>query len=127
MKNSVLGAGVKADHLTYIGDADVGAGSSFGAGSIVVNYDGIAKHRTVIEEGVFIGCNANLIAPLVIERNAFVAAGSTVTKGVPPEALAVARARQRNVEGWVARRRARGSEANAAATKRAKPASKRSG
>ncbi len=124
VKNSVLGAGVKADHLSYIGDADVGAGSSFGAGSIVVNYDGIAKHRTVIEEGAFIGCNANLIAPLVIERNAFVAAGSTVTKGVPPEALAIERARQRNVEGWAARRRARGSEANAPAA--GKPASKRS-
>jgi bifunctional UDP-N-acetylglucosamine pyrophosphorylase/glucosamine-1-phosphate N-acetyltransferase len=124
VKNSVLGAGVKADHLSYIGDADVGAGSSFGAGSIVVNYDGIAKHRTVIEEGVFIGCNANLIAPLVIERNSFVAAGSTVTKGVPPEALAIERARQRNVEGWVARRRARESEARAPAA--GEPASKRS-
>lgn len=106
VKNSVLGAGVKADHLTYIGDADVGAGSSFGAGSIVVNYDGIAKHRTVIEEGVFVGCNANLIAPLVIERNSFVAAGSTITMGVPADALAVARARQRNVEGWAERRNA---------------------
>jgi bifunctional UDP-N-acetylglucosamine pyrophosphorylase/glucosamine-1-phosphate N-acetyltransferase len=124
VKNSVLGAGVKADHLSYIGDADVGAGSSFGAGSIVVNYDGIAKHRTVIEEGAFIGCNANLIAPLVIERNSFVAAGSTVTKGVPPEALAIERARQRNVEGWVARRRARESEARAPAA--GGPPSKRS-
>jgi bifunctional UDP-N-acetylglucosamine pyrophosphorylase/glucosamine-1-phosphate N-acetyltransferase len=103
IKNSVLGAGVKADHLSYIGDADVGAGSSFGAGSIVVNYDGQAKHRTVIGEGVFVGCNANLIAPLALERNSFVAAGSTITKGVPPDALAVARARQRNVEGWVPR------------------------
>jgi bifunctional UDP-N-acetylglucosamine pyrophosphorylase/glucosamine-1-phosphate N-acetyltransferase len=110
VKNSVLGAGVKADHLTYIGDADVGAGSSFGAGSIVVNYDGIAKYRTVIGEGVFVGCNANLIAPVALERNSFVAAGSTITKGVPPDALAVARARQRNVEGWVARRRGGGSE-----------------
>lgn len=104
VKNSVIGAGVKADHLSYIGDADVGAGASFGAGSIVVNYDGVAKHRTVIEEGVFVGCNANLIAPLRIERNAFVAAGSTITAGVPPDALAVARARQRNVEGWAERR-----------------------
>jgi bifunctional UDP-N-acetylglucosamine pyrophosphorylase/glucosamine-1-phosphate N-acetyltransferase len=104
VKNSVLGDGVKADHLSYIGDADVGAGASFGAGSIVVNYDGIAKHRTVIEDGVFVGCNANLIAPLTLERNSFVAAGSTVTSGVPPDALAVARARQRIVEGWAARR-----------------------
>jgi bifunctional UDP-N-acetylglucosamine pyrophosphorylase/glucosamine-1-phosphate N-acetyltransferase len=106
VKNSVLGPGVKADHLSYIGDADVGAGASFGAGSIVVNYDGIAKHRTVIEAGAFVGCNANLIAPLVIERNSFVAAGSTITTDVPPDSLAVGRARQRNVEGWVDRRKA---------------------
>ena len=105
VKNSVLGCGVKADHLTYIGDADVGAGASFGAGSIVVNYDGIAKHRSTIAEGAFVGCNANLIAPIELERNAFVAAGSTITKSVPAEALAVERAKQTNVEGWSARRR----------------------
>jgi len=113
VKNSVLGAGVKADHLSYIGDADVGDGASFGAGSIVVNYDGIAKYRTAIGAGAFIGCNANLIAPLVIEPNSFVAAGSTITKGVPSDALAVARARQRNVEGWAARRR-KGTKASPA-------------
>jgi bifunctional UDP-N-acetylglucosamine pyrophosphorylase/glucosamine-1-phosphate N-acetyltransferase len=124
VKNSVLGAGVKADHLTYIGDADVGAGSSFGAGSIVVNYDGIAKHRTVIEEGVFIGCNANLIAPLVIERNSFVAAGSTVTMGVPAHALAVARARQRNVEGWAERRSAAKASKKPATQQAKRPGSK---
>jgi bifunctional UDP-N-acetylglucosamine pyrophosphorylase/glucosamine-1-phosphate N-acetyltransferase len=106
VKNSVLGEGVKADHLTYIGDADIGAGASFGAGSIVVNYDGIAKHRSTIAEGVFVGCNSNLIAPLELERNSFVAAGSTISKSVPADALAVARARQKNVEGWSARRRA---------------------
>ena len=105
VKNSVLGDGVKADHLTYIGDADVGAGASFGAGSIVVNYDGIAKHRSRIAEGVFVGCNSNLIAPLELERNSFVAAGSTISKSVPADALAVARAKQKNVEGWAARRR----------------------
>ena len=105
VKNSVLGDGVKADHLTYIGDADVGAGASFGAGSIVVNYDGIAKHRSRIAEGVFVGCNSNLIAPLELERNSFVAAGSTISKSVPADALAVARAKQKNVEGWSARRR----------------------
>jgi bifunctional UDP-N-acetylglucosamine pyrophosphorylase/glucosamine-1-phosphate N-acetyltransferase len=115
VKNSVLGDGVKADHLTYIGDADVGAGSSFGAGSIVVNYDGIAKHRSRIAEGSFVGCNSNLIAPLELERNAFVAAGSTITKNVPADALAVARAKQKNVEGWSARRR----EAAAAAKSQA--------
>jgi bifunctional UDP-N-acetylglucosamine pyrophosphorylase/glucosamine-1-phosphate N-acetyltransferase len=107
VKNSVLGAGVKADHLSYIGDADVGAGASFGCGSIVVNYDGVAKHRTRVGERAFIGCNVNLIAPLVVEADTFVAAGSTVTSDVPGGALAVARARQRNVEGWVARRRKR--------------------
>jgi len=104
VKNSVLGEGVKADHLSYIGDADVGAGASFGCGTITVNYDGVAKHRTTVEEGVFVGCNSNLIAPLTLHRDAYVAAGSTVTQDVPAESLAVARERQRNVEGW--RRRA---------------------
>lgn len=100
VKNSHLGAGVKADHLSYIGDADVGPGASFGCGTIVVNYDGVAKHRTVVEEAAFIGCNTNLIAPVTVEANAFVAAGSTITERVPKDALGVARARQRNVEGW---------------------------
>ena len=105
VKNSVLGPGVKADHLSYIGDADVGARASFGCGSIVVNYDGQAKYRTTVGERAFIGCNVNLIAPVAVEDDAFVAAGSTITSDVPSGALGVARARQRNVEGWVARRR----------------------
>lgn len=100
VKNSHLGAGVKADHLSYIGDADVGPGASFGCGTIVVNYDGVNKHRTVVEEAAFIGCNTNLIAPVTVEANAFVAAGSTITERVPKDALGVARAKQRNVEGW---------------------------
>lgn len=104
VKNSRLGAGVKADHLSYIGDADVGEGASFGCGSVVVNYDGQKKHRTVVEPGAFVGCNANLIAPVTVERDAYVAAGSTITHRVPGGALAVARARQRNVEGWRERR-----------------------
>jgi bifunctional UDP-N-acetylglucosamine pyrophosphorylase/glucosamine-1-phosphate N-acetyltransferase len=107
VKNSVLGAGVKADHLTYIGDADVGAKASFGCGSIVVNYDGQKKYRTAVGERAFIGCNANLVAPVTIAADAFVAAGSTITSDVPSEALGVARARQKNIEGWVARRRKR--------------------
>ncbi len=107
VKNSRLGPGVKADHLAYIGDADVGAGSSFGCGSIVVNYSGIEKSRTTVEEDVFVGCNANLIAPVHLERGAYVAAGSTVTARVPRDALAIARARQRNVEGWRERQRER--------------------
>jgi bifunctional UDP-N-acetylglucosamine pyrophosphorylase/glucosamine-1-phosphate N-acetyltransferase len=104
VKNSTLGEGVKADHLSYIGDADVGAGASFGCGSIVVNYDGIAKHRTTVGERAFIGCNANLIAPVTIAPDAFVAAGSTITRDVPEDALAVSRSRQQHIEGWVSRR-----------------------
>jgi len=107
VKNSALGAGVKADHLSYVGDADVGAGSSFGCGSITVNYDWSHKHRTTIGERVRIGCNVNLVAPLVLEDGAFVAAGTTVTKTVPEDGLAVSTGRQRNLEGWGARRRAR--------------------
>ncbi|NIM00009.1 MAG: bifunctional UDP-N-acetylglucosamine diphosphorylase/glucosamine-1-phosphate N-acetyltransferase GlmU, partial [Acidobacteria bacterium] len=76
VKNSVLGDGVKADHLSYIGDADVGAGASFGCGAITVNYDWSEKNRTVVGEGAKIGCNANLIAPVTVGRNAAVAAGS---------------------------------------------------
>ena len=105
VKNSALGPGVKADHLSYIGDADVGAKASFGCGSIVVNYDGQKKYRTTVGERAFIGCNVNLIAPVTIESDAFVAAGSTITSNVPSGALGVARAKQRNVEGWVARKR----------------------
>jgi bifunctional UDP-N-acetylglucosamine pyrophosphorylase/glucosamine-1-phosphate N-acetyltransferase len=104
VKNSVLGEGVKADHLSYIGDADVGARASFGCGAVVVNYDGVAKYRTTVGERAFIGCNANLIAPVVVEPDAYVAAGSTITSSVPSEALGIARARQRNIKGWVTRR-----------------------
>jgi bifunctional UDP-N-acetylglucosamine pyrophosphorylase/glucosamine-1-phosphate N-acetyltransferase len=104
VKNSVLGRGVKADHLSYIGDADVGERASFGCGSVVVNYDGEKKHRTRIGARAFIGCNANLVAPLEIEPDSYVAAGSTITTRVPEGALAVARAKQRNIEGWVDRR-----------------------
>jgi bifunctional UDP-N-acetylglucosamine pyrophosphorylase/glucosamine-1-phosphate N-acetyltransferase len=105
VKNSVLGEGVKADHLSYVGDADVGAGASFGCGSIVVNYDGQQKHRTTVGQGAFIGCNVNLVAPVEVEPDAFVAAGSTITSTVPRDSLGVARAKQRNIEGWVPRRR----------------------
>jgi bifunctional UDP-N-acetylglucosamine pyrophosphorylase/glucosamine-1-phosphate N-acetyltransferase len=104
IKNSVLGDGVKADHLSYIGDADVGARASFGCGAITVNYNWREKSRTTVGEGATIGCNANLLAPVTIGRNAAVAAGSTIGSEVPADALAVERARQRNVEGWAARR-----------------------
>lgn len=104
IKNSSLGQGTKADHLSYIGDADVGAGVSFGCGTIVVNYDSETKHRTVVEDGAFIGCNSNLISPVRVEADAYIGAGSTITSDVPSGALGVARARQRNVEGWRKRR-----------------------
>jgi bifunctional UDP-N-acetylglucosamine pyrophosphorylase/glucosamine-1-phosphate N-acetyltransferase len=107
VKNSELGAGVKVDHLSYVGDADVGPGASFGAGSITVNYDWERKHRTRVGAGAKIGCNANLVAPLEIEPGAFVAAGTTVTKPVPTGAIAVGGSRQRNLEGWADRRRAK--------------------
>lgn len=107
IKNSTLGPGAKAAHLGYIGDADVGAGVNFSCGAIVVNYDGYQKTRSTIGEGAFIGCNANLVSPVTIEPHAFVAAGSTITKDVPRDALAVARDRQRNIEGWVARKEGR--------------------
>jgi bifunctional UDP-N-acetylglucosamine pyrophosphorylase/glucosamine-1-phosphate N-acetyltransferase len=104
VKNSRLGRGTKADHLSYIGDADVGAGVTIGCGAITVNYDGEKKSRTTIGEGAFIGCNANLIAPVTIEAGAYVAAGSTITTRVPKGALGVARAKQRIIEGWRSRR-----------------------
>jgi bifunctional UDP-N-acetylglucosamine pyrophosphorylase/glucosamine-1-phosphate N-acetyltransferase len=107
VKNSNLGPGVKADHLSYIGDTDVGEGSTVACGAITVNYDGRAKHRTTVGEQSFVGCNANLIAPVTLEPHTFVAAGSTITQDVPEDALAVGRARQRNIEGWVARREGR--------------------
>lgn len=110
IKNSHLGAGTKADHLSYVGDADVGAGVTIGCGAITVNYDGRSKYRTTIGDGAFIGCNSNLIAPVEVADNATVAAGSTITDSVPEGALAVARARQRVIEGWRARRLASDSD-----------------
>jgi len=103
IKNSSVGKGSKISHHSYIGDTDIGADVNMGAGVVTVNYDGYAKHRTVIEDGAFIGCNVNLVAPVRIEAGAYVAAGSTVTTDVPVGALGVARSHQRNIEGWVAR------------------------
>ena len=107
IKNSTLGEGTKSAHLTYIGDATVGGGVNFGCGTIVVNYDGIDKHRSTIEDGAFIGCNSNILSPVTIGKDAFVAAGTNVSKDVPEDALAVARVRQNNLEGWVSKRNAR--------------------
>ncbi len=106
VKNSRLGAGVKADHLAYIGDAEVGEGAAFGCGAIVVNYDWNRKHRTIVGARARIGCNANLVAPIEIGADAAVAAGSTLSQDVPAGALAVGRsAEQRHVAGWMERHR----------------------
>lgn len=109
IKNSTLGPGSKSAHLTYIGDADVGADVNFGCGSVVVNHDGYHKHRSTVGDAAFIGCNVNLVSPVRIAPHAFLAAGSTITTDVPEDALAVGRARQRNIEGWVARKEGRAS------------------
>jgi len=104
MKKSTLGQGSKANHFTYLGDTVVGQGANIGAGTIVCNYDGANKHRTTIGDGAFIGSNASLVAPVAIGNQATVAAGSTITQDVPDEALGVARGKQRNLDGWAARR-----------------------
>lgn len=110
VKNSTIGRGSKADHLSYIGDADLGEGVTFACGAVTVNYDGQKKHRTTVGDGAFVGCNANLIAPLVVQARSYVAAGSTITSEVPSGALSVARARQRNIEGWYQRRFGKGED-----------------
>lgn len=105
LKKTTLGAGSKANHLSYLGDATIGPNVNIGAGTITCNYDGRKKHRTEIEEGVFIGSDTQLIAPVRIGKGAYVAAGSSITEDVPAGALGVARARQTNVEGWVERKK----------------------
>ncbi|MEQ6377523.1 bifunctional UDP-N-acetylglucosamine diphosphorylase/glucosamine-1-phosphate N-acetyltransferase GlmU [Bacillaceae bacterium S4-13-58] len=103
MKKTAFGKGSKASHLSYIGDAEIGESVNLGCGSITVNYDGKNKYKTVVEDHAFIGCNANLVAPVIIGKGAFVAAGSTINKNVPAEALSIARARQTNKEGYAAK------------------------
>lgn len=100
LKGTTFGEGSKANHLSYIGDAVVGAGVNVGCGTITVNYDGKNKFKTIIEDGSFIGCNANLMAPVTIGGNSIIAAGSTVTKDVPEDALAISRTKQENKEGY---------------------------
>ncbi|HMK49582.1 MAG TPA: bifunctional UDP-N-acetylglucosamine diphosphorylase/glucosamine-1-phosphate N-acetyltransferase GlmU [Thermodesulfovibrionales bacterium] len=107
VKKSVVGHGTKASHLSYLGDAEIGDFVNIGAGTITCNYDGHRKHVTVIEDGVFIGSDSQLVAPVRIGRDAFVGAGSTITTDVPSGALALSRAKQRNIEGWAERRRAK--------------------
>ena len=106
LKNARLGAGSKQHHHSYLGDAELGERVNVGAGVITVNYDGARKHRTRVGDGAFLGCNANLVAPLDVGAEAFIAAGSTLTDAVPSGALGIARARQVNKPGWMARRRA---------------------
>ena len=101
VKKSVLGDATKVSHLSYIGDAEVGKNVNIGCGSITVNYDGKNKYKTVIEDDVFVGCNANLVAPVTLREGSFVAAGSTITKEVPKDSLAIARARQENKIDYV--------------------------
>jgi bifunctional UDP-N-acetylglucosamine pyrophosphorylase/glucosamine-1-phosphate N-acetyltransferase len=104
-KKAKLGRGAKANHLTYLGDAEIGAGTNIGAGTITCNYDGVNKHRTVIGAGAFIGSDAILVAPVSIGDGAYVAAASCITKDVPQDALAITRPELTIKEGWATRKR----------------------
>lgn len=101
IKKSTIGDGTKVSHLTYIGDAEVGKECNFGCGTVVVNYDGKEKHTTIIGDHSFIGCNTNLVSPVKVQDNTYIAAGSTITSEVKEGELAIARAKQRNISGWV--------------------------
>ncbi len=109
VKNSSLGTRTKTNHLSYVGDAEVGPGVNIGAGTITCNYDGRTKHRTLLEADVFIGSGTQLVAPVTVGRGAYIAAGSCVTDDVPAGALAITRGRQTNKEGWVEKKREKGS------------------
>jgi bifunctional UDP-N-acetylglucosamine pyrophosphorylase/glucosamine-1-phosphate N-acetyltransferase len=114
MKNAVVGDGSKVPHLSYVGDATIGDGSNIGAATIFVNYDGVEKHHTVVGDHVRIGSDSMLVAPITIGDGAYTAAGSVITEDVPPGAIGVARAKQRNVLGWVLRKRSGTQSADAA-------------
>jgi len=113
VKNTDIGKGAKVNHLSYVGDADIGAGANIGAGTITCNYDGINKWRTVVGEGAFVGSNSALVAPVKIGKGSFVASGSVVTADVQDDALVLARARQEVKQGWVSRFRARAEKLKA--------------
>jgi bifunctional UDP-N-acetylglucosamine pyrophosphorylase/glucosamine-1-phosphate N-acetyltransferase len=113
-KNSTIGDGSKVPHLSYVGDAEIGEGANIGAATVFVNYDGVAKHRTTVGHHVRVGSDTMLVAPVTLGDGAYTAAGSVITDDVPPGAMAVARGRQRNVEGWVERRRPGSAAAQAA-------------
>jgi len=110
VKNSRVGQGTRAWHLTYLGDATLGRQVNVGAGTVTCNYDGEKKNPTQIEEGVFIGSGSMLVAPVRIGAGSYVAAGSTITEDVPAESLAVGRARQVNKEGWVRKHKGRNAQ-----------------
>jgi bifunctional UDP-N-acetylglucosamine pyrophosphorylase/glucosamine-1-phosphate N-acetyltransferase len=107
LKKTVLGAGSKAQHLSYLGDAVIGSGVNIGAGTITCNYDGVHKHQTRVEAGAFVGSDTTLIAPVTVGEGAYIAAGSSITHDVPKDALALGRARQVTKAGWAAARRER--------------------
>ncbi|GLX98793.1 bifunctional UDP-N-acetylglucosamine diphosphorylase/glucosamine-1-phosphate N-acetyltransferase GlmU [Herbidospora sp. NBRC 101105] len=113
-KNAVIGAGSKVPHLSYVGDATIGEGANIGAATVFVNYDGVEKHHTTVGDHARVGSDTMLVAPLTIGDGAYTAAGSVIVNDVPPGAMAVARGRQRNVEGWVIRRRSGSKSAEAA-------------
>lgn len=104
VKKSVIGDKTKVSHLTYIGDAEVGRNANIACGVVTVNYDGKKKHKTIIGDNAFVGCNVNLVAPVVVENDTYIAAGSTITNDVPQNSLAIARERQTIKEGWVIKR-----------------------
>jgi bifunctional UDP-N-acetylglucosamine pyrophosphorylase/glucosamine-1-phosphate N-acetyltransferase len=104
-KKARIGKGSKANHLAYLGDAEIGSGVNVGAGTITCNYDGVNKHVTVMEDGVFIGSDSQLVAPVTVGKGAYVGAGSTITKNVPPGSLAFSRAPQVVKEGWAQRKK----------------------
>jgi bifunctional UDP-N-acetylglucosamine pyrophosphorylase/glucosamine-1-phosphate N-acetyltransferase len=106
-KKTKMGRGSKANHLAYLGDGVIGAGANIGAGTIFCNYDGLQKHTTTVEDGAFIGSDSQLVAPVTVGANAYVATGTTVTRDVPAQALAIGRVKQENKEGYAAKLRER--------------------
>jgi bifunctional UDP-N-acetylglucosamine pyrophosphorylase/glucosamine-1-phosphate N-acetyltransferase len=114
IKNSTIGEGSKVPHLSYVGDAQIGSGTNIGAATVIVNYDGVEKHKTIIGDEVRIGSDTMLVAPVSIGDGAYTAAGSVITDDVPAGAMGVARSKQRNILGWVLRKRSGTKSAQAA-------------
>ncbi|NTU42817.1 MAG: bifunctional UDP-N-acetylglucosamine diphosphorylase/glucosamine-1-phosphate N-acetyltransferase GlmU, partial [Nitrospirales bacterium] len=104
IKKSRIADGAKASHLSYLGDAEIGENVNIGAGTITCNYDGKVKSKTIIEEGVFVGSDTQLVAPVRVGKGAYIGAGSTITKDVPPMSLAITRMEQKTIENWAARK-----------------------